>query len=173
MYVAYERYDVLNRPGVLFKEPRLPENPGVWHVLDPDRTTEGNPWRIRRFGPPPMADRQPVFYGGLGPRAACGTRVKVLTPLIANPEDPDICPKCAEHLRTGTVPFPTGGQCGNSIEVTAQDARRRPDAEDVLNGLVTFQCSKRWDHGGPHRSSSGATWESGPEDFTPEPDGFA
>ena len=39
-------------------------------------------------------------------------------------------------------------------------------------GIVLYECVELNRHGGkPHRDWSGATWETGPEDFTPAPDG--
>lgn len=160
IYTAFEKPSRRRHPQTREWYEDLPEEPGLGHALAPGRTWDGDPWRGHKGG-----RREPYFYGDRGPSAACGRQVLVLVPILFNVADPDACPKCVDWLTTPASRRPRGFSetCGVTIRF-----QEYPEDDE----LSVYVCSHRFAHQGPHRASSGATWETGPETFTPAPDGF-
>lgn len=163
VYVALASFDVRRDMRTLERYEALPAEPGPAHALDVRGTRDGDPWRTR--GGKPMPSRQPHFYDGDGPHAACGERVRTVIPLAYDPEDPDACPECADLVRSGKAAW-------------RDPAAWRPRActahfRSLEDGVLTlWECVLLARHPMPHKSRDGATWETGPGDFTPPPDGY-
>jgi hypothetical protein len=148
MWAALERFE-RKRDAQHFGYNALPEDPGTVHALPGGRL-----FRLPR----------PEFMGGEGPRALCGDRVLVRLPVAFDDGDPDACAECCELLARGVTRAPGGG-VGRRFDCRAVVT---PDAADA----AAYGCALREGHRGPHRAAGGETWETGPEDFTPAPDGF-
>ena len=147
MWAALERFE-RKRDAQHFGYNALPEDPGTVHALP-----GGRPFRLPR----------PEFMSGEGPRALCGHRVLVRLPVSFDGEDPDACAECCELLARGVTRAPGGP--GRSFDCGAVV---RPEG----TAAAAYGCVLRERHRGPHRAAGGETWETGPEDFTPAPDGY-
>jgi hypothetical protein len=167
LYASFETVEHKRDMQTMERYKVLPEEPGLAHALDVQSTREGDPWRkygaIR--GPRLAGARRPHFYSHGGPRAACGTRVLVTVAMQFNTEDPDACLECAELVRNGEAwgrfaqPDLFRDECGEAVRI-AEGER-----------VEVYECHLRSAHRGVHRSL-GATWETGPDDFIPAPDGY-
>ncbi len=171
LYIAFAHVEFRKNTKTFERYRVMSEDPGPAHALDVTSTREGDPWRRHGFGPK-TSHKDPHFYEHDGPHAACGERVKVALPMEVDPEDPDVCKECAKLVRSGQAirhwgdggfnrrPIRYVDKCPESLEVD-QDGR-----------VVLYACVELNKHGGkPHRDWSGATWETGLEDFTPAPHG--
>lgn len=165
LYLAFERVEHKRNMQTMERYKVLHEDPGLAHVLDAASTREGDPWRRYGVGPA-LRSREPMFYDHGGPRAACGRSVLVALPAEYDPEDPDACPECAELVRTDKARNRFGQYDPYRNEACGDAVRIQEDDE-----VSVYECRLRWRHHGPHEGQ-GATWETGPEDFTPPPDGY-
>jgi hypothetical protein len=166
LYASFERVEHKRNMQTMDRYKVLPEEPGVAHALDVQSTREGDPWRKYGRGPRLAGRHGPYFYDHGGPRAACGRSVLVALPLAFNAEDPDACPECADLVRAGKAVGRFGQYdpyrhepCGDMVRI------------EVEGEIEVYECLLSWRHGGVHHSM-GATWETGPDDFTPPPDGY-
>lgn len=168
LYIAFQKVPLLrknSKPPEHYSE--LNDQPGAAHALDAVGTRDGDPWGSRT-GQIRALSKRPHFYFGDGPMAACGKRVRVVLPTEIDAKDPNICQECADLMRAGEAVgrWGNGGPrryysgCGSSV-------RWESGGE-----LSHYQCMHREDHDGPHKDSSGATWEEGEADFIPPPDGY-
>lgn len=150
MFAALEKYDVRkNRIGG-WAEQQLPEELGTVHAFASYRASRS-------------PSKQPEFFEGVdGLVCVCGRRIKVRLAVAFDVEDPDACVDCVELVNSGVNRnhdywYHAPSRCGDLVMVDG----------------VTYTCSRRFPHGrDSHRSNNGATWESGPNDWTPPPDGF-
>lgn len=134
------------------------------HVIDPVLAADPGPTHAYQ-SVVPKGVREPEFYAGDGPMAICGTRVLVRLPIPFGGDDPDSCPDCAKRVAQGRLhppPRPGSGfrPCGHSIQYSDDD------------GTHDLECRLRPRHDGMHRARSGESWEHGPEDLVPPPDGY-
>jgi hypothetical protein len=166
LYVAFEQVEHKRDQRTLDRYKEVPDEPGLAHALDARNTSEGDPWwRQERLAKGRFVRREPKFYSGDGPRAACGQRVLACVPLEFNPEDPDCCPECAELARAGKA---IGRWEPRSYESWFCGAYLSLKTDGVVNVL---ECRLRQGHDGNHRSPGGE-WLRGEEDFVPPPDGY-
>lgn len=94
---ALEHYELGRDPETGKREQRLPADPGTVHAYLPlFRPLYGGP-RIPQFA------TEPSRYL---PDATCDTRVRVILPTHFNPDDPDACTTCANHVRARGLPDP-------------------------------------------------------------------
>lgn len=166
LYIAFQRVEYRRNTKTFVRSTVLSDDPGPAHALDVKSTREGDPWR--KYGVGARAwDTGPRFYDHDGPKAACGARVKVVLPMEVDAEDPDVCPECAELVRTGkAVGRWGGGYIGPSRCCTFL---RFIESGDEISH---HDCILREHHEGPHNDVMGATWQAGVDDFTPAPDGY-
>lgn len=148
MWASLERFERQRDRQHHFVDPVLPEEPGTVHAYP-----GGEPFRLL----------EPEYFEGEGPRALCGHRVMVRLPIAFNSRDAEACQDCVDLLVRGESHAPGGGR--NPCQAVVQPGG---EAEAAAYG-----CELRDGHRGPHRAADGATWQSGPEDFVPAPDGFA
>lgn len=168
LYISFEKVVYRRNTKTFVRYRELSDEPGPAHALDVNSTHEGDPWR--RYGRGPRAaHKRPHFYDHDGPRAACGARVKVALPMEVDADDPDVCPECADLVREGKA----AGRWRPAWETQRYESRCKEFLRvDEGGATVLYECVDLDYHGGrPHRDWSGATWETGLEDFTPAPDG--
>ncbi len=171
LYLAFERVEYRKNTKTHNRYKKISDDPGPAHALDVGSTHEGDPWQQRRFGHvalQPTGRRLPHFYEGDGPKAPCGARVKVVLPMAVDAEDPDVCEECAELVRSGQAVGRWGRGGGAGWDRRCSAFLRQEEG----GAMVLHECTRREYHDGLHRDLEGATWETGPEDFTPPPDGF-
>lgn len=155
--VAHERFDGKRDMRTLIRFKVLADDPGSVHAIDAAGTREGDPWR----GQPAPGEHS--FYEHQGPHAACGVQVKAVLGDVFDSERPDACPTCAELVSAGKA-YRTPP---HERESRWCEAYLRRDED----GRVTVEeCRLRNFHDGRHRTSEGATWEKGVEDYAPAPD---
>lgn len=149
LYVALDEVVAKRDPTTRERIFAIPDEPGLAHVLDVNGTHEGDPWQVRGSRTRRLATPEPHFYGARGPAAPCGAMVRVLLPMIFNPENADVCPVCAERVLDGRA------------------FRRDPGSEwfpcnEVLRAEgEAFGCSLREHHTGLHRDTvNGVMWDS-------------
>jgi hypothetical protein len=139
---------------------------GPAHALDPVGTREGDPWS---GDPSPNPDFPHSFYEHPGPYAACGSRLRVVMsePFVA--DRPDACPKCVVLFGQGKAFRNPPRDWWERDPYFCEEYLRLP-AEDGDRGVTVLECRERYSHRGLHRTSDGATWESGADDYVPAPD---
>jgi hypothetical protein len=169
LYFAFEQVEWRRNMQTMERYRVLPEDVGPAHALDVRNTQQRDPWRKYGSGPQLGGRRDPVFYDGIGPRAACGQRVLAVIPVDFTAEDPDACPECVELEQAGQArgrytPFGSTRSydgCSDAIRVA-----------NSAGDFIVYTCTLNDPaHRVPHKSFNGATWHD-EEDFTPPPDGF-
>lgn len=159
--VAYATLDYGLSPETRVRFRKLPASPDKVHALDVSNTREGDPWRRRRLDSalqPTLTTAWPVFYEHLGPRAACGVRVKATVFQEFNAKTDKACTECLAVMAEGRAI----GQYGRWEPF---DERPRPTlCGDIQRVLVeghrtVLECGRRRGHEGPHEDlSAEANW---------------
>lgn len=150
MWAALERFETVTDSSSRYARNQVPEDPGAVHVYAAG-------WPIREY------EHAPEFLGGIGPRALCGVRVLVRLPVIYVRDDPEACENCADLLAQGVSTPPRSALLGPCRDVIQPGGHVEAAA---------YMCVLRKTHDGPHRATGGQTWETGPDDFIPGPDGY-
>jgi hypothetical protein len=88
-------------------------------------------------------------------------------PFVA--DRPDACPKCVVLFGQGKAFRNPPRDWWERDPYFCEEYLRLP-AEDGDRGVTVLECRERYSHRGPHRTSEGATWESGADDYVPAPD---
>lgn len=146
VWAALETFKRGRHPTGHWPTQDLPDEPGVVHAY---RST--------------AVPRMPEFFDGDGPRAACGTRVLTRLGAPFNLRDPDACRECAGLVAQGVTSFATGRE---------RDICRTVVQPGAVADGAAIGCRLLSGHQGAHRGPAGETWATGPDDFTPAPDGY-
>lgn len=157
MRIAHEHHTGKRRNG--YFEKVLLDEPGTLHAIDAHGTREGDPWRGEE------TPGQHSFFEHNGPHAACGKQVKAVLGDRFDPENmsANICPRCVELVAAGK---------GFRDSPWEREAHRTYFCEAYLRlridgRVVVEQCRLQDLHSGPHRTSDGATWDIGVDDYVP------
>ncbi len=143
VWAALERYEIRRDWATHEIRQVLPEELGIVHA----------------FGDSNTGARDPEFFAAEGPYAICGRHVKVRLAVDFSSGDEEACPRCVELAAAGHTFPPNRGTPRWDCQVVV-----RPEMAGQPQVVL---CTLREDHEPPHRSMTGDTWVSGPEDFTP------